>query len=66
VLVLALMIAFVASGAEASDFVLRLPLGLQEQAAWIPDDNPLTAEKIALGKQLSGTSAGRATARWPA
>ena len=52
VLVLALVIAFTTSGAEASDFVLRLPLGLQEQAAWIPDDNPLTAEKIALGKQL--------------
>jgi cytochrome c peroxidase len=29
-----------------------LPLGLQEQAAFIPDDNPLTPEKIALGKQL--------------
>jgi len=52
VLMLALVIAFIASAAEASDFVLRLPLGLQEQAAWIPDDNPLTAEKIALGKQL--------------
>ncbi len=52
VLMLALVLAFTTSGAEASDFVLRLPLGLQEQAAWIPDDNPLTAEKIALGKQL--------------
>jgi cytochrome c peroxidase len=31
---------------------MRLPLGLQAQAAYIPDDNPLTPEKIALGKQL--------------
>ena len=31
---------------------LRLPLGLQEQAAYIPDGNPLTAQKVALGKQL--------------
>jgi cytochrome c peroxidase len=52
VLVLALVIALATSVAEASEFVLRLPLGLQEQAAWIPDDNPLTPEKIALGKQL--------------
>ncbi len=29
-----------------------MPLGLQEQAAYIPSDNPLTAEKVALGKQL--------------
>jgi cytochrome c peroxidase len=36
----------------ATGFKLALPLGLQEDAAWIPDDNPLTAEKIALGKQL--------------
>ncbi len=37
---------------HAADFTLRLPLGLQEQAAYVPDDNPLTAEEIALGKQL--------------
>lgn len=41
-----------APAARAADFPLRLPLGLQEQAAYIPEDNPLTAEKIALGKQL--------------
>ena len=41
-----------AGSTSASDFRLQLPLGLQEQAAYIPDDNPLTAEKIALGKQL--------------
>src|SRR5437667_11343926 len=52
VLAIALVLALATSAAQASDFALRLPLGLQEQAAWIPDDNPLTAEKIALGKQL--------------
>jgi hypothetical protein len=35
-----------------AEYSLVLPLGLQEQAAYIPDDNPLTLEKIALGKQL--------------
>ena len=40
------------AGTAASDFKLQLPLGLQEQAAYVPDDNALTAEKIALGKQL--------------
>ena len=38
--------------AAAAELTLKLPLGLQEQAAYIPDDNPLTADKIALGKQL--------------
>ena len=36
----------------ATALKLALPLGLQEDAAWIPEDNLLTAEKIALGKQL--------------
>src|SRR3989441_12155460 len=52
ILAIALVLALATSAAQASDFALRLPLGLQEQAAWTPDDNPLTAEKIALGKQL--------------
>jgi cytochrome c peroxidase len=38
--------------AGATDLPVRLPLGLQAQAAYVPDDNPLTPEKIALGKQL--------------
>jgi cytochrome c peroxidase len=50
-LVLALLLIS-APSASAAEFKLKLPLGLQEQAAYIPDDNPLTAEKIALGKQL--------------
>ena len=36
----------------AAEFRLKLSRGLQEQAACVPDDNPLTLEKIALGKQL--------------
>ena len=31
---------------------LKLPLGLQGEAAFIPDDNPQTPEKIALGKKF--------------
>jgi cytochrome c peroxidase len=37
---------------QGAEYQLTLPLGLQEQAAYIPEDNPLTAEKIALGKQV--------------
>jgi cytochrome c peroxidase len=40
------------SAASAAQSKLKLPLGLQESAAFIPDDNPLTPEKIALGKQF--------------
>ena len=36
----------------AGEYILTLPLGLQEQATYIPPDNPLTADKIQLGKQL--------------
>jgi cytochrome c peroxidase len=51
---LGLILMIVAPGAVAhsTEFKLSLPLGLQEQAAYIPDDNPLTADKIALGKQF--------------
>ncbi len=42
----------VASVATASDLPFKLPLGLQETAAYVPADNPLTPDKIALGKQL--------------
>ena len=33
-------------------YVLKLPLGLQAGSAYIPDDNPLSAEKIELGRLL--------------
>lgn len=36
----------------APGYSLRVPLGLEARALIIPEDNPLTAEKIALGKQL--------------
>src|SRR5262245_22008383 len=37
---------------SAADFPLKLPTGLQADAAQIPDDNPMTPEKVALGKQF--------------
>src|SRR5574337_1434755 len=33
-------------------YALKLPLGLQKESAYIPPDNPLTIEKIDLGRQL--------------
>jgi len=50
--VLLFLLLFATAVAGAADFKLRLPLGLQEQAAYVPNDNPLTPEKIALGKQF--------------
>ena len=47
-----LVVSLVAAGAQGTEDKLRLPRGLQEQAAYIPSDNPLTPEKIALGKQF--------------
>jgi cytochrome c peroxidase len=37
---------------QGAAYRVKLPFGLQEQAARVADDNPLTAEKIALGKQF--------------
>lgn len=39
------------SGAQGP-YKPTLPLGLQEEAAYIPPDNPMTIEKINLGRQL--------------
>ena len=47
---LCLFVCLFTSAASASDFQLNYPLGLQPQT--IPQDNPLTVEKVALGKQL--------------
>ena len=33
-------------------YILQLPLGLQEEALYLPEGNPLTSAKIALGRQL--------------
>jgi cytochrome c peroxidase len=37
---------------KSGGFSMELPLGLQAGAAYIPDTNPLSADKIALGKLL--------------
>jgi cytochrome c peroxidase len=37
---------------KSGTFTMELPLGLQADAAYIPDNNPITAEKVALGKLL--------------
>jgi len=53
VAVLVGLLVLVAVGVgQGAAYELKLPLGLQEQAAFIPADNPLTPEKIALGKQF--------------
>ncbi|MGQ0752336.1 MAG: cytochrome-c peroxidase [Betaproteobacteria bacterium] len=49
---LALAAAVPAFCAAAPGYGIRVPLGLEARALVIPEDNPLTAEKIALGKQL--------------
>src|SRR6266481_2219116 len=36
----------------AAEFSLKLPNGLQEDAAQVPDDNPITPAKVALGKKF--------------
>jgi cytochrome c peroxidase len=41
-----------AAPAPSADDMLRLPLGLPRESVSIPADNPLTADKIAFGKQL--------------
>ena len=43
---------FVKESEAEGPYRLKMPLGLQEEASFIPPDNPLTAEKINLGKQL--------------
>lgn len=42
----------VGTGAAKGQEKLKLPLGLQGDAAFIPEDNPQTPEKIALGKKF--------------
>jgi cytochrome c peroxidase len=41
--------AFIAQGTA---YKLLLPVGLSERFAYIPEDNPLTSDKINLGKQI--------------
>lgn len=49
-LFLFLFVAALPTVIYGAEFKLKLPLGLQEQAAYIPDDNPITKEKVELGK----------------
>ncbi len=39
-------------------YVLKFPLGLQSESAVIPADNPLTLEKVRLGKRLFSSRTG--------
>ena len=43
---------WVPASAQGAEYKLKLPLGLDAQSAYIPDDNPITPEKIALGKKF--------------
>lgn len=52
VLAVALAALAIPTGADALEMNRRLPLGLEEQALIISKDNPMTPERIALGKQL--------------
>jgi cytochrome c peroxidase len=47
-----LVLALLSGWSQAAEFKLALPVGLQEQAARLSADNPLTPEKIALGKKF--------------
>ncbi|TAL08636.1 MAG: c-type cytochrome [Nitrospirae bacterium] len=40
------------AAAPKSAYVLKIPFGLEDVAGYIPADNPLTAEKVELGKLL--------------
>ena len=46
------IVVVAAGAAQGSQHTAKLPLGLQEQAVFIPESNPPTAAKIALGKQF--------------
>lgn len=50
--ILTFLTTFVSGSGAEQPYKLKMPLGLQEQAAYIPADNPPTPAKIALGKML--------------
>jgi len=53
VMVLSSWIATLAANAEsATEYKLKIPFGLEETAVVIPADNPLTSEKVELGRLL--------------
>jgi cytochrome c peroxidase len=45
-------VALLAGASAAGDYKLKIPFGLEESAVVIPEDNPLTREKIELGRLL--------------
>lgn len=47
-----LLAGLLTTGASGVENTLRLPLGLERLTVPIPADNPLTPEKVALGKQI--------------
>src|SRR5262249_29784049 len=47
-----ILVGIAVSAGQGAEYTVKLPLGLQEQAAFIPDDNPPTLANITLGKQL--------------
>lgn len=51
-MVLGLMLGFPLGVAQSEDYKLKIPFGLEESAVVIPDNNPLTKEKIELGRLL--------------
>ncbi|MBX3331680.1 MAG: c-type cytochrome [Nitrospira sp.] len=51
-LVLGALLGFSFGGAQAEEYKLKLPFGLEETAVVIPADNPLTKEKVELGRLL--------------
>ena len=51
-LLVGILVVVAVGAGQTAEPTLKLPLGLQEQAAFIPEDNPPTPEKIALGKQF--------------
>jgi len=52
IVVLIIVGGFLRQSVAQGPYKLELPLGLQKEAAYIPPDNPLTIEKIDLGRQL--------------
>lgn len=51
-MVFGLLLGFSFGDAQAEEYKLKIPFGLEETAAVIPADNPLTKEKVELGRLL--------------
>lgn len=52
VLVVTVLLAQEGKTLRQGTFELKIPLGLDPDAVYIPEDNPLTAEKVELGRKL--------------